>query len=74
MTVDAVAGGATPLPVDLGSNAFAVMPDYSPDGLRIVFAMFRDRPSDLWVVGIDGSGLAPHHAHRQPLRAVSPTG
>jgi sugar lactone lactonase YvrE len=57
VTVDAVAGGATPLPVDLGSNAFAVMPDFSPDGLRIVFAMFRDRPSDLWVVGIDGSGL-----------------
>lgn len=57
VTVDAVAGGATPLPVDLGSNAFAVMPDYSPDGLRIVFAMFRDRPSDLFVVGIDGTGL-----------------
>jgi Tol biopolymer transport system component len=57
VTVDAVAGGATPVPVDLGSNSFAVMPDYSPDGQRIVFAMFRDRPSDLYVVGVDGSGL-----------------
>ena len=69
VTVDAVAGGATPLPVDLGSNAFAVMPDYSPDGLRIVFAMFRDRPSDLFVVGIDGSGLSriTHTANRSEL-------
>lgn len=57
VTVDAVAGGATPVPVDLGSNSFAAMPDYSPDGRRIVFALFRDRPSDLYVVGVDGSGL-----------------
>ncbi len=69
VTVDAVAGGATPLPVDLGSNAFAVMPDYSPDGLRIVFAMFRDRPSDLFVVNVDGSGLRriTHTADRSEL-------
>ena len=57
VTVDAVAGGATPVPVDLRSNDFAVMPDYSPDGERLVFAMFRDRPSDLWVVNLDGTGL-----------------
>jgi Tol biopolymer transport system component len=57
VTVDAAAGGATPVPVDLGTNAFAVMPDYSPDGQRLVFAMFRDRPSDLWVVNLDGTGL-----------------
>ena len=57
VTVDAVAGGATPVPVDLGSHDFAVLPDYSPDGQRLVFAMFRDRPSDLFVVDLDGTGL-----------------
>ena len=45
------------------------MPDYSPDGLRIVFAMFRDRPSDLFVVNVDGSGLRriTHTADRSEL-------
>jgi hypothetical protein len=57
VTVDAIAGGATPVPVDLRSDDFAVMPDYSPDGQRLVFAMFRRRPSDLWVVNLDGTGL-----------------
>jgi Tol biopolymer transport system component len=57
VTVDAVAGGATPLPVDLGPDGFAVMPDFSPDGQHLVFGLFRGHPSDLWVVGIDGSGL-----------------
>jgi Tol biopolymer transport system component len=71
VTVDAVAGGATPVPVNLGSNAFAVMPDYSPDGLRIVFALFRDRPSDLFVMNIDGSGL--RRLTRTPNRSeISP--
>ena len=67
--MDADAGGATPLPVDLGSNSFAAMPDFSPDGTRIVFALFRDRPSDLFVVNIDGSGLRciTHTANRSEV-------
>ena len=69
VTVDAVAGGATPLPVDLGSNAFAVMPDYSPDGLRIVFAMFRDRPatSASWASTAPGLRRITHTGNRSEL-------
>ena len=57
VVVDALAGGATPIDVELRGDDFAVMPDYSPDGQRIVFALFRNRPSDLYVVHVDGSGL-----------------
>ena len=62
-------------PVDLGVDGFAVMPHYSPVGLRIVFAMFRDRPSDLFVVNVDGSGLTritePPTAPRCPPTGAS---
>jgi Tol biopolymer transport system component len=55
--VDTVAGGATKLEVGLTSDDFAITPDYSPDGKRVVFSVFRDLPSDLYVANLDGSGL-----------------
>jgi Tol biopolymer transport system component len=57
VVVDAVAGGATPIPLDLRSDDFAVTPDYSPDGAQIVFTMFRNRPADLYIATTDGADL-----------------
>ena len=57
VTVDAVGRRRDAGPGRPGTNGFAVLPDYSPDGQRLVFAMFRDRPGDLWVVNLDGTGL-----------------
>ncbi len=45
--------------LDLDGEYSAVTPDVSPDGSRIVVAVFRDGlPSDLYVARRDGS-----HAH-----------
>jgi len=34
-------------------------PTWSPDGTRLVFTMYRNEAGSLWVVGADGSSLAP---------------
>jgi Tol biopolymer transport system component len=55
--IDAATGDVHAVPLALGKRDFAVMPDYSPDGQRVVFAMFRGAPSDLFVANLDGTGL-----------------
>jgi Tol biopolymer transport system component len=55
--VDAATGTVSTVPLALRAHDFAVMPDYSPDGTRVVFAMFRNAPADLFVANLDGSGL-----------------
>ncbi len=47
-----------------------MMPDYSPDGQRLVFAMFRNAPTDLFVANLDGSDLAT--LTRTPIAPSSP--
>jgi hypothetical protein len=36
----------------------AYQPDFAPDGKRIVFDFYDQSQDDLWVVNVDGSGLA----------------
>jgi Tol biopolymer transport system component len=55
--IDVASGAVAPIELDLGKDDFAVMPDYSPDRQRVVFAMFRNAPTDLYVAGVDGTGL-----------------
>ena len=66
--VEVATKAVTPIPVDLG-DGYAVMPDYSPDGQHVVFAMFRNAPSDLFVANLDGTGLRrlTHTATRAEL-------
>ncbi|MGH9462707.1 MAG: TolB family protein, partial [Vicinamibacteria bacterium] len=35
------------------------LPDYSPDGRRVVFQSYRSGSWDLWAIGSDGNGLEP---------------
>jgi len=35
------------------------LPDYSPDGSRLVFQSYRGGSWDIWTIGADGSGLQP---------------
>ena len=35
------------------------LPDYSPDGSRIVFQSYRRGSWDIWAIGADGNGLEP---------------
>lgn len=45
----------------LGRTGFSLHPSWSPDGDSIVFerSLPDERRTDIWVVGADGSGLAP---------------
>ena len=55
--IDVATEQVTQVPLDVMESDFAVMPDYSPDGQQVVFAMFRNAPTDLYVANLDGSGL-----------------
>jgi Tol biopolymer transport system component len=55
--VDVATGAVAPIGLDLRKDDFAVLPDYSPDGQRVVFSMFRNAPTELFVANVDGSGL-----------------
>jgi len=35
------------------------LPDYSPDGRRVVFQSYRSGSWDIWAIGSDGNGLEP---------------
>jgi Tol biopolymer transport system component len=65
--IDVATGAVTRVPLGLRDSDFAAMPDYSPDGLQVVFAMFRNAPTDLFVANLDGSGL--HRITRTGNRA-----
>ena len=47
-------GEAQPLTDGLGDDR---LPDYSPDGSRLVFQSYRAGSWDIWAMGTDGSGL-----------------
>ena len=51
--------GVRKVGLDVDGKYFAVTPDYSPDGSRIVFGLFQGGPSDLWVADADGSDSHP---------------
>ena len=55
--IDVATGAVSPIELALGSEDFAILPDYSPDGQDVVFSMFRHAPTDLFVANVDGSGL-----------------
>jgi Tol biopolymer transport system component/imidazolonepropionase-like amidohydrolase len=48
-------GDAEALTDGLGDDR---LPDYSPDGARLVFQSYRAGSWDIWAIGSDGSGLA----------------
>ena len=70
--VDVATGGATPVAVDLRSNDFAVMPDYSPDGEHVVFAMFRDAPDRPVRREPRRHRPASHHPHQPDRSELAP--
>lgn len=55
-TLPAVGGEARALTDGLGDDR---LPDYSPDGSRLVFQSYRRGSWDIWMIGTDGSALEP---------------
>ncbi|MEV7095347.1 amidohydrolase family protein [Amycolatopsis sp. NPDC051045] len=50
--------------------ADATLPQFSPDGRRLVFQSYRDGNYHLWSIGVDGTGVRQHTKgpfdHREP--------
>jgi Tol biopolymer transport system component len=57
-TVSPDGGHMKQITFDLSGRLFAIAPDWSPDGSKIVLNLFTDGPSGIYTVDADGSNLA----------------